>query len=61
MNASPFGSDEPTLGMVHVRTTHVGVPITTFGGWLPAGMLNVTTSVSVPTSPHASVTVSVTV
>ncbi len=61
VNASPFGSAEPALDMLHTRPTHDGAPITGTGGRLVAGLAIVTTRVVLAESPHASVTVSVTV
>ena len=61
MNGSPFGSTVPTLENVHVRAVHTGTPITGTGAALVAGSAIVTTRVVVAASPHASVTVSVTV
>ena len=51
----------PTLENTHVRAVHTGTPITGTGAALVAGSAIVTTRVVVAASPHASVTVSVTV
>ncbi len=58
---SPFGSTVPTLEKVHVSDTHVTGLNTGTGGRLPAGSPITTSRVVLAKSPHASVTVSVTV
>ena len=61
VNGSPSGSTVPKLENIHVRAVHTGTPITGTGAALVAGLANETTRVVVAASPHASVTVSVTV
>ena len=63
VNASPSGSDEPVAVRVQVRAVHTGRSITAVGATFVGGSVNVTTRVAggTDTSPHASVSVSVTV
>ena len=61
MYASPFGSDEPVAVRVQVRAVHTGRSITGIGATFVGGSVNVTSRVVLPTLPHASVSVSVTV
>ena len=61
VNASPFGSEEPALDMLHTRQTQDGVLITGAGATFVGGSAIVTTRVVLAKSPHASVAVSVTV
>ena len=61
VKGSPSGSAVPADENAHVRTEHEGVPITGTGAALPAGWAIVIVLVVVAASPHASVTVRVTV
>ena len=58
---SPFGSLDVIAENVHERAVHTGVSITGTGGRLVGGSVNETTRVVLAASPHASVSVSVTV
>ena len=61
VNASPFGSADPALDMLHTRPTQVGALITGSGAAFVGGLAIVTTRVVLAKSPQASVAVSVTV